>query len=344
MLNAPWLSVILPTYNGEAFLGACLESLISQPVDDLEVIAVDDGSTDDTIAILEHFAGRLPLQILQPNRCANWIRGTNLGLSAARGEYLCFLHQDDVWLPGRASKLRQLSAHWPAAAAIIHPCKFIDVDGRHLGYWRCPFSSNTRQLSRDEVFHSLLVQNFLTVGAPLFKRTTVEQIGVLDESLWFTADWDFWLKLSQAGSWVYCPEVLSGFRLHPLSQTVQSSSHSREHRMQFDKVLARYLSDVNLPQRTVQVARFSAELNIQLAECFHARRLPWAFLLLSGFRLGPRGWLEFYRASRIVERILPRMRLWFSGMLRTSNHSAKFSYATESAQTAPQEKKEQRAA
>ena len=99
-MRSPWLSVIMPTYNGASYLSAALESIAIQLEKDIEVIVVDDGSTDRTISIIRAYTHRFPLRIVERNHSGNWVANTNMGLSLARGEYVSFLHQDDSpWLP-----------------------------------------------------------------------------------------------------------------------------------------------------------------------------------------------------------------------------------------------------
>src|SRR5712672_1230348 len=106
-MSTPWLSVVMPTYNGGAYLAAALESIRGQQSGgEFEVIAVDDGSEDGTVAILEEYSSRLPLRIVRRARGGNWVASTNHGLSIARGEYACLLHQDDLWMDGRLQAVR----------------------------------------------------------------------------------------------------------------------------------------------------------------------------------------------------------------------------------------------
>src|SRR3982074_3394237 len=81
-MSTPWLSVVLPPYNGGAYLPAALESIRTQQSGgEFEVIAVDDGSEDGTVATLEEYASRLPLRIVRRPRSGNWVASTNHGLS-----------------------------------------------------------------------------------------------------------------------------------------------------------------------------------------------------------------------------------------------------------------------
>ena len=137
-MNRPWLSVILPTYNGAAYLDKTLTSIASRRDTGIEVIAVDDGSTDETLNILERFQGQLQLRIETRGRIGNWAANSNYGLRLARADYACYLHQDDLWLPDRLRVLRPLVDGGTSPVLLLHPAHFIDSRGQFLGLWRCP--------------------------------------------------------------------------------------------------------------------------------------------------------------------------------------------------------------
>src|SRR5947207_78868 len=131
----------MPTYNGSAFLAQTLASIARQADDHLEIIAVDDGSSDDTLVILNAHRRVLPLRIIKRRRIGNWVASTNHGLSQARGRFACFLHQDDLWLPGRLPALRQLLTRQPESMLLFHASRYIDTKGRWLGAWRAPLAA-----------------------------------------------------------------------------------------------------------------------------------------------------------------------------------------------------------
>jgi GT2 family glycosyltransferase len=302
-----WLSVVVPTYQGARWLPQALESVRTQ--EDLgacEVVAVDDGSTDGTVEVLRRFAESMPLRILQPPRTGNWIHGTNLGLREARGAYACVLHQDDAWLPGRARAVRAEVQHQPAL--VVHPSVFVDEGGAPAGHWRCPLP-RVRGPVEPRVFVSrLLVQNFLAMPAPVFDRALALQTGGLDESLWYAGDWDLWLRLGRRGPVRYIPEPLTAFRIHPASQTVARRTESEERRSQLQTVLERHQDAVD--ERSARAAAtYSIDVNVALAAVARGEPVP-ALSLLAGFaRLGPSAQARYLRDSRIVERVLSRLRL-----------------------------------
>jgi len=137
-INHPWLTVVMPVYNGENYLERALGSVLAQGDRDVEVIAVDGGSTDRTVEILESYTTRLRLKLFRCGRPGSWVAQTNHGLSQARGDYACFLHQDDLWLKDRLVTLRRLVAKAPHVTMFRHSSWFIDPAGRRVGTWRCP--------------------------------------------------------------------------------------------------------------------------------------------------------------------------------------------------------------
>ncbi len=312
-MNQPWLSVVLPTYNGASYLAQALDSIVLQQDPEVEVVAVDDGSTDETAAILATYAGRLPLQIVRRDHAGNWVESTNLGLSLARGAYACVLHQDDYWLPERLSVLKPLLYQCPEAVLALHPSWYVDGQDRRLGLWRCPLPAGDGLLPSRLVVPRLLVQNFIAMPAPIFRRQAALDGGGMRPHLWYTADWDLWLTLAAVGPIFYCPRPLACFRVHGQSQTIRSSVSSQRFRDQLDEVLDRHVrrweeAHGELPGTVRRAAQFSVEMNTTLAAHFHGQRGLLPRLLARGLLLGPAATLRYLRDSRLAERASSRLR------------------------------------
>ncbi len=309
----PWLTVVLPTYNGCPHLLDALEGLCRQECADFSVIAIDDGSTDETRSVLADYSGRLPLSIIEREHQGNWITNTNLGMSRADSPYIGWLHQDDLWEPNRVSTLKELAEVYPAAPMLFHPSWYIDELGNRLRLWRCPLGRETARLDANLVHERLVVQNFLAVSATLFRRDVLEESGLADEDLWYTGDWDYWLKLLNLGDPVYCPTPMSAVRIHERSQTSTRCNHIDELRRQYEITLDRHLrkpvSSSRRHMRTAELARFSAEANLLMMQYATGRRQGIWRLLFRFATLGPIGWYVFLRDSRIIERVAARIRV-----------------------------------
>lgn len=303
----PWLSILIPTYNGEDYLPSALDSILAQGDRAIECIVVDDGSTDSTLAIVESYASRLPMRVFQQKR-GNWVTNTNYALSLARADHVCFLHQDDLWLGDRLKKMKELIEKYPQATLYLHASLFIDTQGNRLGVWQCPYPSD-QVIDAQTAIEKLLIQNFIAIPAPIFKREAALRVGGLDEQLWYTADWDFWLKLAALRT-VYLPEPLAAFRVHANSQTMLRSASLPQFQEQLHTVLEKHLNgwEESAMKRTRQVAFFSTEVNTTLAAILHGQKINSLKLLSDFLALGPGGWHQYLRDSRIRERVSARLK------------------------------------
>lgn len=317
----PWLSVVMPTYNGVRHLDAALNSILAQKIDDLELIAVDDGSTDGTLDLLRQYETRLRLRLFPRARTGNWVANTNFGVARAHGRYLSFLHQDDIWLPDRLTTLQPLTKRHPEVGLFLHASWFIDDHGRRVGRWSCPLPQHGRPIGPDVLLPRLMVQNFIAIPAPLIKRETAIAAGPLREELWFTADWDYWSRLAQVAPVFHLPRILAAFRIHPGSQTVLGAAAPDDLRRQIEAVVESIHARLDKTDvgthRAKRAADFSTAVTVALAATAHRRRhAALGPLLRQGLTLGPAGWGRFLRDSRIAERVGARLRAGMLGHLR----------------------------
>lgn len=310
-MKTPWLSVILPTHNGMQYLRATLDSIVIQDNKNIECIAIDDTSTDATCSILEEYASKLQLSIHHANN-GNWVANTNQALSFANGEYICFLHQDDIWFKDRLAILQNIAQEFQEADLIIHPSLFISSSGETLGSWNCPLPPYPQKIKSVMLLERLLIQNFISIPGTIFKRKTMIDIGGMDEKLWYTADWDLWLKLAAKTDAIYYPTPLSGFRVHGNSQTIQRSDNNKDFKEQMALVLNRHMQSLNLKNskkaHILKIAQFSIEVNTKLAMLIHGKKINYHELVYSFVKLGPSGWFQYFRDSRIFERIISRVK------------------------------------
>lgn len=318
--SSPWLSVIIPVFQGEAYLDAALGSIAAQDrTDDLEIIAVDDGSTDGSRAILERWSKVLPINLISQPHEGNWVRSTNRALEQATGTWVSLLHQDDGWLPGRLQTLREQSAVHPDVDFWLHPAYFIDAAGKRVGRWRCPFPPR-QPLRAAQVLPRLLLQNTIPIVSPLVRRSSILAVGPLDESLWYFADWDFWLRLAANGTIFYWPEPLAGYRIHPQSQTTRRTGDLEAVGRQFDVTVNRALDSAAFPAsqraRSLRTLPFARAMYLFLLAGLHGGGVPARALWRTAFRAGPLGWIRYWRYSRLPDRLWPRLKLYFQSRRR----------------------------
>ena len=306
MMGQPWLSVIIPTYNGSKYLADALNSVVVQQDLEIECVVIDDGSTDDTLSIVEGYRDKLDIKLITKARQGNWVTNTNHALREARGRYACFLHQDDLWLEERLQNLKNAIAAYPQASLYLHDSVFIDESSKPLGLWRCPLGK-VKLIPAERMTEKLLIQNFIAIPAPMFDRQAALNLGGLNDELWYTADWDFWLKLAAVGDTCYIAKPLTAFRVHADSQTIRRSSSVAEFRQQMRCVVDKHLP-VRSNREVIKVAFFSTEVNTTLAAMVHGESANLFKLAADFMFLGPMGWRRYSKDSRIIERVSARLK------------------------------------
>jgi hypothetical protein len=306
--DEPWLTIVMPSYRGEQWIEHALHSVVLQSVEDIEFLVIDGGPTPAAREAAAHFSDRLRLRVLAREDLVSWQAKVNFGVRAARASHVSLLCVDDIWLPGRAAAVRAWIAADPQAALHLGPSSVVDRRGATLGLWHCPLPLS-RRLSFQTVAERLIVQNFIASPAPVFRRDAWLACGGLDESLWYTADWDVWLKLCAAGSVQYHPEVTAGFRIHDGSLTMTGTHDSAAVEQQMLCVLERHLPRLGPASSAIEhAARASIAVNCALA-C--ASRGDTGRLWAAAgqvLRLGPLGMRRFLRDTRLMERVVPRLR------------------------------------
>jgi glycosyltransferase involved in cell wall biosynthesis len=311
----PWLSVIVPCYNGERWLAAALQSVVEQQDGELEVIVIDGSTTDASLNIVDSFADKLLIRAERRPDLLSWTAKTNFGVEQARGDRICMLHVDDLWLPTRCAEIRKWLSTQSDGVMHLHPCYIIDQSARRLGLWRCPLPAGESPVPANMLIERLLVQNFIGVPSPTIRRDDYLRVGGLDDTLWYTADWDLYLKLAAIGSVYYHSNPLTCFRVHKGSLTISGSRDSVDFRNQHQAIINRHADKLSPKARAeiLPIAAASFDLNTALAAAMAGQFNQLGKALLSILMLGPRGIRRYFYYSRIVDRVLRRLRALISG-------------------------------
>lgn len=208
-MHPPLVSVIIPTYNRRRYLAEALESVWSQTYRQVEVIVVDDGSTDGTGAWLETYAHRERLRYLyQPNQGVSAAR--NQGIRLARGKYLAFLDSDDLFEPYKLEKqVAYLEEHPGTGLVHSHYLKF-DDSGAHLGLRDTSFFTG-------RVYPEMLLYWSVLIAVPcvMAPAAVLHEVGGFDETLRWGEDLDLWRRIARCYPLACIPEALSKIRVHP---------------------------------------------------------------------------------------------------------------------------------
>ena len=204
------VSIIIPAYNQSQYLAAAIKSALAQTYRAIEVLVVDDGSTDDTRQVAASFTDPRVRYIYQDNRGLAAARNT--GLRHATGGFVSFLDSDDLFLPEKLALLVAALDEQPALGLVAGEAVLIDEHGEPLGeVFERPIPAEPSDL---------LLGNPLHVGAVVVRREWQERAGFFDESLRSYEDWDMWLRLARAGcrmGWV--ARRVSLYRFHRAQMT-----------------------------------------------------------------------------------------------------------------------------
>lgn len=237
------MSIVIPAYNAEPYLGATLDSVIRQTFVEWELVVSDDGSTDGTSKVAERYAMADPRIRLVHGPNGGVARARNQGLAATdpRTELVILLDSDDIWEPTALESLVR-GVDQNAECVAVHALAYcIDSRGRPVvgddltermrerkGYG----NRGIRSLRPDEptTFAELVVQNWIvTPGLLLMRRAIVERVGDFDPAVDPGDDWDFAIRLSRYGDIAFIDRPLLQWRRHGTSLTNSSPRWRRAH-------------------------------------------------------------------------------------------------------------------
>lgn len=251
------VSVVIPAKNAAAYVGETIASALAQG-DVAEVIVVDDGSTDETVAIVR--AVRDPRLRLIYNDSAGVSAARNLGARYASGEWLLFLDADDRLRAGAVAALLAAARGAPRAVLVYGDYNTIDSEGHQIG--RRGLLKGRRKPSGD-VLTRLAAGNFIVNGGiALARAETFRAIGGFDTSLKYCEDWHCWCRLAAIGEFEFAPKLLLDYRLHT-ANTMNAAVRTPK---DFFPAIARIFDDglilARLPGGTAAGLRLAAELHL----------------------------------------------------------------------------------
>ena len=213
-MGDPRVSVIIPTYQHCGYILRTLSSVFEQSLGDYEIIVVNDGSTDDTAAIVGPLIEAGRIRYIEQENCGQ-SRARNAGLALARGEYIAFLDDDDLWPTNKlASQVAYLDSN-PSVGMVGGTFRMIDendVPGR-----AGPFYPSI-------TFETLFTANpFHSPGQTLIRAGLLREIGGLNSTIWGADDWDLWFRIAKVSTIVMRDEIALYYRLHPHNASRQTA-------------------------------------------------------------------------------------------------------------------------
>ena len=228
----------MPAYNARPFIEESIRSVLSQDYANIELLMIDDGSSDGTPEVAHEF-GKQVTVLRQKNGGPAAAR--NRGIAAATGEFIAFLDADDVWLPGKVAAQVQYLQNHPEVGVVF-------------GRWHCnqgsvfgaaPIRVNVAESAELVSQHSgwiyteLLLDSVIHIITAMVRRSVIESVGNLDESLRTGEDYDFWLRVSRKFRIDQLNQTLANYRIHASSTTQVPRKENNEYKVLL-KTLATY--------------------------------------------------------------------------------------------------------
>jgi glycosyltransferase involved in cell wall biosynthesis len=264
--DTPLVSVIVPAYNAEPFLADAVASVLRQTWKKVEVIVVNDGSSDGTSALADRLALADPRVRVVHRENGGLSSARNAGIAAAQGEFLCFLDADDALLPDKVERQLAFLSQFPS-------CDLVYSDHYVGDSASTPLLLVCRRpppLPADELLTHL---NWFAPFSPLLRAQLVKRVGGFDERLAASEDWDFWIRASRCGVLTYLPGPVGVYRLHP-GQMHRDPARLRANQ---DLVIGKHFEQGSREWHITQAARALEEAKEHWARRSYARTMRRVF-------------------------------------------------------------------
>jgi glycosyltransferase involved in cell wall biosynthesis len=276
---SPRLSVVIPVKNGLRYLPTAISSVRRQQLDEVEIIVVDDQSTDGLDKWLEQEVKKDPRLKPQRGPGAGVAAARNVGLRACNADLVAFLDADDSWNDNVIAERIALMNEHPGISLAFADHESYSIDGKTLGTHFAYFPRFHRWVgSRSgllplgpQAFNLLFAENVCGTSTVIARRSALEAAGGFDPNLKICEDWDMWLKLSRTGE-VWCSTALASRFLHRADSTSRNSTLLLA---SLAEVTARHAPYADRRTRAIARARVAAA-KADVAE--EAGRLPQAVL------------------------------------------------------------------
>lgn len=201
----PLVSVVIATYNMGAFLPQAIDSVLGQTYRNLEVIVIDDGSSDNTRDSVQPYVGLENFRYVhQENR--GQPRAKNAGVRLCRGELIAFCDADDIWMHDKLEHQVPCFRDNPNLAVVSSEIGEIDEHGAYLGL-------RTLERYSGRILEKMLIKNCISFGTSIVRKDVMHEVGMFDENLPMGIDWDLWLRIAVKYEFLHLNRVTYHYRV-----------------------------------------------------------------------------------------------------------------------------------
>jgi glycosyltransferase involved in cell wall biosynthesis len=242
MLDRARVSVVIPVYNAERYVEASVRSVLASDLSELEIVVVDDGSTDRSAEIVREI-GDPRIVLIQVRASGGPARPRNIGIARARAPYVALLDADDLIKADKLSSATAALDRHPEAGLAFADFEKIDGDGRILESSVIarirtfrelasePREDSWRLIPRTELERGLLYSNFIATSGVILRKSVLCDIGVFDETLVYCEDRDLWFRLAHRCSALYREQIGHSYRVAPGSLTYKPTVRTARDRI-----------------------------------------------------------------------------------------------------------------
>ena len=229
----PLVSIVTPTYNREKYILETIDSMLAQTYQNIEYIVVDDGSTDNTLKILEKYKGKIKIE---SHANVGQVKTLNRAWQSCSGKYIGYLSSDDLLYPNAITELVAQIDKDSSIVCVFPDSELIDEFSQVVKKNVCrPYNLS----------ETLITQECYIGPGAIFRKEAFDKIGGWREDLRLAPDREFWIRLSSLGRIDMCQLVLAGYRTHPDSGVVKEVTE--EVGKEYLRVLDDYFSSTNIP-------------------------------------------------------------------------------------------------
>lgn len=211
------ISVVIPTYNRQEKTLRAIKTVLDQGIDNLEILVVDDGSTDDTSEFLK--AQNLPIRIISKEN-GGVSSARNVGIKNSTGNYIAFLDSDDVWLSNKLKKQIEFFQNNPDVV-LVYTDQFLNIDGKNLEQTRFQRNAPNKKMS----LPGFVDYTPIHTSTVLIKKEVFDKVGVFSEDLSIHEDSELWNRVSDVGDFGYVNEPLSIYYWESGSEHITSAKN-----------------------------------------------------------------------------------------------------------------------
>ena len=213
-MNKPQVSIITPLYNGERYIAEAIESALKQTFDDFELLIVNDGSTDSSREIVEHYLDDPRVRYFEKEN-GGVASARNFALQKAKGEWIGFLDQDDMWLPHKLEQQIDYINKNPEISLLHSPQIYVDSDGCTIHHYPKDFVKKISGFCFKELFEG----NKIAVLSVLVKKESLDQIGGFSVENSRADDYQVWLEISYCSQLGFTEDALVKYRVHDSNES-----------------------------------------------------------------------------------------------------------------------------